>query len=69
KPVYVVGVECCKWKFSKFHKALKERGLVRPFTGLKDMLDSWSYPPLNDTTEAVNRVHEALADRGWRLRP
>ncbi|XP_024980744.1 mitochondrial fission protein ELM1 isoform X1 [Cynara cardunculus var. scolymus] len=69
KPVYVVGAERCKWKFSEFHKALRERGLVRPFTGLEDMSESWSYPPLNDTAEAANRVHEALADRGWRLRP
>lgn len=33
------------------------------------MSESWSYPPLNDTAEAANRVHEALVDRGWRLRP
>lgn len=33
------------------------------------MSDSWSYPPLNDTAEAASRVHEALAERGWKLRP
>ncbi|GKD59761.1 mitochondrial fission protein ELM1, partial [Tanacetum coccineum] len=64
KPVYVVGAERCKWKFGEFHKSLRERGLVRPFTGLEDMSESWSYPPLNDTAEAANRVHEALAERG-----
>ncbi|KAL9996968.1 putative mitochondrial fission protein ELM1 [Helianthus debilis subsp. tardiflorus] len=69
KPVYVVGAERCKWKFAEFHKTLRERGLVRPFTGLEDMSESWSYPPLNDTADVANRVHEALADRGWRLRP
>lgn len=69
KPVYVVGAERCTWKFVEFHKTLRERGLVRPFTGLEDMSESWSYPPLNDTAEAANRIHEALADRGWRLRP
>ncbi|KAM7496952.1 hypothetical protein LguiA_021366 [Lonicera macranthoides] len=69
KPVYVVGAERCTWKFVEFHKILRERGLVRPFTGLEDMSESWSYPPLNDTAEAANRVHEALVDRGWRLRP
>ena len=31
--------------------------------------ESWSYPPLNDTAEAARRVHEAVAERGWRLRP
>ncbi|KAD7478227.1 hypothetical protein R6Q59_007676 [Mikania micrantha] len=69
KPVYVIGAERCKWKFGEFHRTLRERGLVRPFTGLEDMSESWSYPPLSDTAEAANRVHEALSDRGWRLRP
>ncbi|KAK4408426.1 Mitochondrial fission protein ELM1 [Sesamum angolense] len=84
KPVYVVGAERCTWKFMEFHKKLRERGLVRPFTGLEDeygktfekvsdflimMSESWSYPPLNDTAEAASRVHKALAERGWRLRP
>ncbi|KAL7198371.1 hypothetical protein ACSBR2_020801 [Camellia fascicularis] len=69
KPVYVIGAERCTWKFVEFHKSLRERGLVRPFTGLEDMSESWSYPPLNDATEAANRVHQALVERGWRLRP
>lgn len=69
KPVYVMGAERCRWKFSDFHKSLKERGVVREFTGSEDISESWSYPPLNDTAEAANRVHEALAERGWKLRP
>lgn len=69
KPVYVVGAERCTWKLVEFHEKLRERGLVRPFTGLEDMSDSWSYPPLNDTAEAASRVHKALAERGWRIRP
>ena len=31
--------------------------------------ESWSYPPLNDTAEAASKVLQALAERGWRLRP
>ncbi|KAL3828587.1 hypothetical protein ACJIZ3_017389 [Penstemon smallii] len=69
KPVYVIGAERCTWKFVEFHKKLRERGLVRPFTGLEDMSESWSYPPLNDTAEAASHVHKAIAERGWRLRP
>ncbi|KAE8733048.1 Mitochondrial fission protein ELM1 [Hibiscus syriacus] len=69
KPVYVMGSERCKWKLSDFHKSLRERGVVRPFTGSEDMAESWSYPPLNDTAEAASRVREALAERGWRVRP
>ncbi|XVE79213.1 hypothetical protein DITRI_Ditri14bG0039500 [Diplodiscus trichospermus] len=69
KPVYVMGAERCKWKLSDFHKSLRERGMVRPFTGSEDIAESWSYPPLNDTAEAANRVREALSERGWRIRP
>ncbi|KAK9279946.1 hypothetical protein L1049_013630 [Liquidambar formosana] len=69
KPVYVMGAERCRWKLSDFHKSLRERGVVRPFMGHEDISESWSYPPLNDTAEAANRVHEALAERGLRLRP
>ncbi|XP_043712740.1 mitochondrial fission protein ELM1-like [Telopea speciosissima] len=67
KPVYVIGAERCNWKFSDFQKSLRERGVVRPFTGKEDISESWSYPPLNDTAEAASRVREALAERGWRL--
>ncbi|CAI9105682.1 OLC1v1004664C3 [Oldenlandia corymbosa var. corymbosa] len=69
KPVYVIGAERCTWKFVEFHNTLRGRGLVRPFTGFEDMSETWSYPPLNDTAEAANRVHQALAGRGWRIRP
>ncbi|XP_047316667.1 mitochondrial fission protein ELM1-like [Impatiens glandulifera] len=69
KPVYVIGGERCKWKFTEFHKSLRDRGLVRPFTGLEDMSESWSYPPLNDTADAAHKVHEELAKRGWKIRP
>eukprot|EP00268_Persea_americana_P036040 TRINITY_DN3552_c1_g1_i1.p1 TRINITY_DN3552_c1_g1~~TRINITY_DN3552_c1_g1_i1.p1 ORF type:complete len:426 (-),score=59.71 TRINITY_DN3552_c1_g1_i1:301-1578(-) len=68
KPVYVIGAERCTWKFSAFHKTLREQGVVRPFTGKEDISESWSYPPLNDTADAANRVREALAERGWTLR-
>ncbi|CAM8910215.1 unnamed protein product [Rhodiola kirilowii] len=69
KPVYVMGGERCKWKMTDFHKTLRERGMTRPFVECEDMSDNWSYPPLNDTAEAASRVHEALAERGWTLRP
>ncbi|KAG9153586.1 hypothetical protein Leryth_008511 [Lithospermum erythrorhizon] len=68
KPVYVIGSERCTWKFMDFHKNLREKGVVRPFTGLEDMSESWSYPPLNDTAEAANQVQKALAERGWKIR-
>ncbi|KAF3439440.1 hypothetical protein FNV43_RR17718 [Rhamnella rubrinervis] len=69
KPVYVMGAERCTWKLSDFHKSLRERGVVRPFTGSEDISESWSYPPLTDTAEAASKVHQAITERGWRLRP
>ncbi|XP_057956556.1 mitochondrial fission protein ELM1 [Malania oleifera] len=69
KPVYVVGAERCTWKFLDFHKSLRERGVVRPFMGREDISQNWSYPPLNDAGEAAARVREAIAERGWVLRP
>ncbi|MCD7467488.1 serine/threonine protein kinase [Datura stramonium] len=68
KPVYVVGAERCTWKFTDFHKALGQRGMTKPFTGLEDMSESWSYPPLNDTAIAATRVNEALAEKGWKIK-
>ncbi|XP_057534277.1 mitochondrial fission protein ELM1 [Amaranthus tricolor] len=68
KPVYVIGSERCKWKFTDFHNTLRERGLVRPFTGSEDLSESWSYPPLNDTAEAALKIQQALAERGWTIR-
>lgn len=65
KPVYVIGAEHCKWKLSAFHKTLRERGVVRPFTGLEDISNSWSYPPLSDAIEVATRVREVIAERGW----
>ncbi|KAF5747785.1 Mitochondrial fission protein isoform 1 [Tripterygium wilfordii] len=67
KPVYVIGAERCTWKFADFQKSLRERGVVRPFTGMEDISESWSYSPLNDTVEAASRVIEALAGRGWTI--
>nr|XP_023884553.1 mitochondrial fission protein ELM1-like [Quercus suber]POE70447.1 mitochondrial fission protein elm1 [Quercus suber] len=67
KPVYVIGAERCTWKFADFQKSLQERGVARPFTGKEDISESWSYSPLNDTTEAANRVKMALAQRGWSI--
>ncbi|XP_054811293.1 mitochondrial fission protein ELM1 [Prosopis cineraria] len=68
KPVYVMGAERCRWKFTEFHKSLREKGVARPFTGSEDMKESWSYPPLNDTADAAKRVRETLASRGWKLK-
>ncbi|RAL44611.1 hypothetical protein DM860_003370 [Cuscuta australis] len=68
KPVYVIGAERCTWKFTEFHRSLRERSMVRPFTGKENIsTERWTYSPLNDTKEGAGAVINALADRGWRL--
>ncbi|XVF76157.1 hypothetical protein PTKIN_Ptkin13bG0243600 [Pterospermum kingtungense] len=67
KPVYVIGAERCTWKFADFQKTLRERGVVRPFTGKEDISQNWSYTPLNDTADAASQVIKALAERGWTI--
>ncbi|XP_024543424.1 mitochondrial fission protein ELM1 [Selaginella moellendorffii] len=67
KPVYVLGAERCTWKFRSFHKSLRHKGVARNFTGLEDISESWSYPPLSDNAAAAERVRAALAERGWSL--
>ncbi|KAJ7534703.1 hypothetical protein O6H91_13G106100 [Diphasiastrum complanatum] len=36
KPVYVIGGERCTWKIGDFHRTLRQRGLIRSFTGAED---------------------------------
>ncbi|KAF2537266.1 hypothetical protein F2Q68_00022230 [Brassica cretica] len=48
KPVYVIGADHCKWKIADFHKSLRERGVVRPFTGFEDVsISTFSYNTLD----------------------
>ncbi|XP_029130316.1 mitochondrial fission protein ELM1 isoform X2 [Cajanus cajan] len=67
KPVYVIGAELCTWKFADFQNSLQKQGVARPFTGRENITESWSYPPLNDTSEAASQVIAALARRGWTI--
>lgn len=45
-------------KFARLHAALRDHGATRPFTG---SLETWTYPPLNETERAARRVLERLA--------
>lgn len=69
KPVYVIGTEWCRCKFTDFHKSLEDRGAVRRFTGRENLSEVWNYCPLNDNEEAAGQVINALAKRGWKLQP
>jgi mitochondrial fission protein ELM1 len=61
KPVYVVPLTGGSGKFRRFHRAMSEAGITRPFEG---RLEHWTYPPLRDTAEAAAEIHRRLAERG-----
>lgn len=43
KPVYVIGTERCRWKFTDFHRSLEDRGAVRRFTGRENVSSYCSF--------------------------
>ena len=59
KPVHVFQLDGGSRKFSRFHAALEEQGITRPFEG---RLEDWSYIPPDDVTRAAAAVRKLLAD-------
>ncbi len=57
KPVHVISLAGGSAKFRRFHQALREAGVTRPFAG---KLDSWSYAPLDETARVAAAVRERL---------
>ena len=49
KPVYIAELEGGSAKFARFHAAMREAGVTRPFTGT---IERWSYAPPDDTAHA-----------------
>ena len=58
KPVYVFDLEGGSRKFDRFHRALRDRGITRPFDGT---LAEWRYPPLDDTARVADEVRRRVA--------
>ncbi len=60
KPVYIAALPGGSRKFDAFHQGLAADGVTRRFDG---QLESWSYPPLDDTAqiaaEAWRRIRRA----------
>lgn len=59
KPVYVVDLEGGSRKFARFHQAMREAGITRPFTGV---IEDWHYAPLDDTARAAAEIRRRLAE-------
>lgn len=58
KPVHILSLDRAPFgasaaKFERFHAALAERGITREYRGV---LESWTYPPLDETRRAAAEV-------------
>lgn len=60
KPIHVLATAGGGVKFDRFHEDLRQRGIARPFTGA---LESWSYPPLDETNRAASELLRRLDGR------
>lgn len=57
KPVFVHHLPGGSAKFSRFHEAVQQAGMVRPLDG---QLAHWTYPPLDDTATVAAEVSRRL---------
>ena len=64
KPVQVLALEGGSRKFERFHQAMRDQGITRPFSG---ELTEWRYPPLCETARVAGLIRERLAARGLLL--
>src|SRR5579885_455329 len=55
KPVQILDLGGGDGKFARFHQAMREAGITRPFTG---RLDTWCYAAPDDTARAGAAVRE-----------
>ena len=60
KPVYVVALKGGSAKFTRFHQALRDAGVTRPFEG---RLERWQYSALHDTEVAAAEIRRRLDAR------
>lgn len=57
KPVHILPLLRGSMKFGRFHEALVDRGIVRPYSG---RLEKWAYPPLAETARAAGFIRAKL---------
>ncbi len=57
KPVYIASMEGGDEKFDRFHRALTDAGMTRPFVGA---LEAWQYTALDDITPVSTAVRRLL---------
>ena len=60
KPVHIVDLDGGSAKFDRFHRAMRDAGIARPFTG---EIGQWRYDPPDDTARAAAEIKRRLALR------
>ena len=60
KPVHIIELPGGDRKFARFHLAMRDRGITRPFAG---RIETWRYPPLDDTARAGAALRALVLDR------
>ena len=60
KPVHIVHLKGGSAKFRRFHEAMEQAGITRPFTG---KLEEWSYAPLDETHRVAREIRRRLLAR------
>ena len=60
KPVHIIALDGGDAKFARFHRAMQEAGITRPFTG---RVESWRYRPLDDTARAGAALRALVLER------
>jgi uncharacterized protein len=60
KPVQILELDGGDAKFARFHAAMREAGITRPFAG---RTEHWSYAPLDDTARAGAALRELVLAR------
>jgi mitochondrial fission protein ELM1 len=57
KPVHIIPLAGGDAKFARFHQAMREAGVTRPFAG---RIEHWSYQPPDDTERAGAALRELV---------
>jgi len=60
RPVHIFDLDGGDAKFARFHTAMREGGITRPFAG---KIESWEYAPLDDTARAGAALRALVLDR------
>jgi hypothetical protein len=60
RPVHILGLQGGDAKFARFHAAMRDAGITRPFDG---RIESWRYEPLDDTARAAAALRALVFDR------